>query len=298
MNDDGKKDGKVVGPVLVGAEPVLPDDATRFGYLAQNRSLIIKRSLLSTALSTFIPLPVMDDYISGRIRAGLFMKLAASREVDLPQSSADVLADPKDGSALRNATVTAATLLALKLAWRKFFALLAVGRGAEEMATTFQIATVVDHYCAKLHVGGAVTREQAAELRGIVHGTVDHTSKSTLVAVFRDGGKILGRSLLEAPRWVTQRFASHAERFVRTGGNPAVPFEPSAEMPGDAAERAWLDRAARAVEDRLATVGNDYLTVLVEGFENRWKERPSSKKTEGEKAGERSAKDPADPALS
>ena len=59
---------------------------------------------------------------------------------------------------MRNATLTAATLLALKLAWRKFFALLALGRRAEDMATTFQLGMLFDHYCAKLHVGGEIDR--------------------------------------------------------------------------------------------------------------------------------------------
>src|SRR5687768_5758306 len=107
MSDDQDQKPR---PVLVGAEPIPPRDPLRFGYLAQNRALIIKRSLLSTALGGFIPLPVMDDFVAGRIRAGLYMRLAQSRQVDLPQSAADVLSDPKDGSALRNATVTAVTL--------------------------------------------------------------------------------------------------------------------------------------------------------------------------------------------
>src|SRR5206468_2038688 len=102
---------------------------------------------------------------------------------------------PCEGSALRNATLTAATLIALKLAWRKFFALLAAGRGAEEMATTFQFATLVDHYAARLHVGGAVTRPRAAELRALMHASIEWTEKSALVAVFRDAGRVLGRSV-------------------------------------------------------------------------------------------------------
>src|SRR5438045_9644164 len=118
----------------VVAEPVEARDPQRLAHLAQNRGLIVRRSLLATALGGFIPLPVMDDFVAGRVRAGLFIKLAESRHVDLPQSSADPLADPRDGSALRSATLTAATLIALKLAWRKVFALLAAGPGPEGMA--------------------------------------------------------------------------------------------------------------------------------------------------------------------
>jgi hypothetical protein len=42
-------------------------------------------------------------------------------------------------------------------------------------------------------------------------------------------------------------------------------------------ERTWLDRAAYAVEERLAALGNGYLGGLVDDFEVRWRERPATK---------------------
>jgi len=262
---------------VVGAEPVVPPDPARVAHLADNRSLIVRRSLLATALGGFIPLPVMDDLVASRVRAGLFMKVAASRGVDLPQTAADVLAEAKEGSALRNATITAVTLLALKLAWRKFFALMAAGRGAEEMATTFQFATLMDHYCARLHVGGPVTRSRAAELRALSYAIIDQTEKTALVSVFRDASRVLGRSVLEAPRWMTERLGSYAERWARSGGRAPTQRSsapgPDSGLP-DAADSRWLGRATRLVEERLGGMGNDYLGTLVDGFEARWRCRP------------------------
>ena len=55
----------------------------------------------------------------------------------------------------------------------------------------------------------------------------------------------LGRSLLEAPRWVSQRIAVLGERFVHSGGNPDVLDAFPEESSG---ETAWLDRAAHAVD--------------------------------------------------
>jgi hypothetical protein len=258
----------------VVAEPVEARDPKRLIHLAENRGLIVRRSLLATVLGGFIPLPVMDDYVAGRVRAGLFMKLAERRHVDLPQSSADLLSDPKEGSALRNATLTAATLVALKLAWRKFFALLAAGRGADEMASTFQFATLVDHYCARIHVGGGVTRQRAAELRLILHASIDHTEKAALVAAFRDAGRVAARSVLEAPRWVSERVNAYAQRWASSGGKPAPGFDPATDLPPESAEGRWIDRAARVVEDRISGLGNDYLGTLVDRFEERWQARP------------------------
>ncbi len=253
---------------VVGAEPVAPADPERLAHLALHRSLIVRRALLSTALGGFVPLPVMDELLASRVRAGLYMKLAAGRNVDLPQSAADVLADPRDGSTLRNATLIAATLIALKLAWRKFFALLAAGRGAEEMATTFQFATLVDHYCTRLHVGGPVSPTVAGELRTQLHAAIDRTEKEVLVTVFREGSRALGRSVLEAPRWLTERIAGYARRWAESGGRTI------ATGPDPAVDGRWLDRAARLVEERLGTLGLDYLGALVDRFEAGWKARP------------------------
>ena len=261
--------------IEVGAEPVTPQDPSRLSHLAQNRQLIVRRALLASALGGLVPVPIVDHIVSARVRAGLYMKLAASRQVDLPAASAEVLAEAKAGSALRNITLTAATLAALKLAWRRFFTLLAAGRGAEDMAMIFQVATLVDHYCAKLHVGGPISQPQAALLRALVQQSVSRTPKTKLVAAFREGGQILGHSLVEAPRWASRSLSRHAERWLRTSGHPeAVP----AGWPSDESEeeRTWLDRAAHAVEERLADLGKGYVGELVDDFEARWRERPTA----------------------
>ena len=261
--------------VEVGIEPVAPQDPSRVSHLAQNRKLIVRRALLASALSGLVPVPFLDDIVSARVRAGLYIKLASSRQVDLPAASAEVLAQGKAGSALRNITFAAATLAALKLAWRKLSALLAAGRGAEDMATIFQTATLIDHYCAKLHVGGPITQPQAALLRALVHQSVIRTSKTKLVAAFREGGQILGRSLVEAPRWASRNLSRSAERWVHTGGHPeAAP----AGWPTDESEeeRTWLDRAAHTVEEHLAALGNGYVARLIDDFEARWRERPTA----------------------
>jgi hypothetical protein len=262
-------------PPPVTAEPIEPRDPRRLAHLGDQRSLIIRRSLLAAGLSGLIPVPVMDEYVASRVRAGLYVKLAAVRNVDLPQAAADLLSDPQDPSMLRNATMLAATLLAVKLAWRKVFAVMAAGRGAEDMATNFQFATLVDHYCARLHVGGAVTRPGAAQLHRMIHASIDQTEKRVLVSAFRDGGRVLGKSVLEAPRWMTERLQTYAQRWAASGGRGA-PFDPATDLPPDEAQGTdrWLDRAARVVEERLGAVSNDYLGGLVDRFEERWKNRP------------------------
>jgi hypothetical protein len=258
----------------IEAERVEVRDGKRLHYLSANRGLLVKRSLLATVVGGVIPIPVVDDYVASRVRAGLLMKLAQQRQVDLPQSSAELMGDPREGSTIRNATLTAITLVALKLAWRKVFALLAAGRGAEEMVNTFQFAILFDHYCAKIHVGAAVDRQRASELRALIHQTVDRTEKAALIAIFRDGSKILGRSLLEAPRWLTTRLGTLAQRWTSTRGDVAATFDPAADVA--AGQTQWLDRASAAIEERLGLLGTDYLALLIDDFDRRWAERPPS----------------------
>jgi hypothetical protein len=242
----------------------------RLDHLAENRRLVVRRALIATAVGGAIPIPVLDDYFAGRVRAGMLMKIGERRQVDIASSSAELLGDPRDGTAVRNATMTAATLLALKLAWRKFFAVLALGRRAEEMATTFQLGVLFDHYCAKIHVGGEIDRTQATLLRVTIHGALAESERAALVTAFREGTRVLGQSALEAPAWMSAKVEQAAHRWAESGGRSADPGDAlDADEAGVGAR--WVDRAAGAVEERLARAGHGYLLGLVTAFERRLK---------------------------
>jgi len=90
------------------------------------------------------------------------------------------------------------------------------------------------------------------------------------VVAFREGGKVLGRSFLEAPNWLSDRIRQSAERWAESGGKSTDPDEAS-EI-GDAAEEVrWLDRAAAAVESRLGRAEHGYLAGLMQAFERHWR---------------------------
>jgi hypothetical protein len=140
------------------------------------------------------------------------------------------------------------------------------------MATTFQVGTLFDHFCTKLHIGAGLDRTRAFQLRGIIHASVSDAERTALVAVFRDGGKILGRSMLEAPAWMSSRFERAAEQWMRSGGNPGALDEADTEGATDAENARWLDRASAAVEGRLNGLGSSYMRALVGNFERRWRQ--------------------------
>ncbi|HMC93242.1 MAG TPA: hypothetical protein VKO16_00575 [Polyangia bacterium] len=259
-------------PELVSPAQAAAGDP-RLAHLAENRRLVVRRALIATAVGGVIPIPVLDDYFAGRVRAGMLMKIGERRQVDIAQSSAELLGDPRDGTTVRNATMTAATLLALKLAWRKFFAVLALGRRAEEMATTFQLGMLFDHYCAKLHVGGEIDRTQATLLRVTIHGALAESERAALVTAFREGTRVLGQSALEAPAWMSEKVERAAHRWAESGGRSADPGD-GLDPDEAGVEARWVDRAAAAVEDRLARAGQSYLLGLVTAFERRLRAEP------------------------
>jgi hypothetical protein len=249
-----------------GAGKVVPGE---LDHLRANRRFIVRRSLLAAAVGGVVPLPVMDEYLAGRVKAGMLMKLAERRQVDLAASSAELLGDPRGTTAMRNATLTAATLLALKLAWRKFFAVLAVGRRAEEMASTFQLGTLFDHYCTKMHVGAGLDRARAAELREVIHASLAETERTAIVNAFREGSRVLGQTLLEAPAWANAKIEKAARRWSQSGGTTTDPIPGEDDATNDEDVR-WLDRASSEVEGRLG-IGQEYLVTLVRTFERRWR---------------------------
>jgi hypothetical protein len=252
---------------VVRAEPVLPERTEHLAHLREHRGLIIRRALLASAIRGFFPVPVADDLLCRRIGAGLFQKVAALRQVDLPTECAATLAQAGGPGAVVNLSFAAMATLVAKFAGRKFLALLAAGRSAEDMARTYLRATLFDHYCAKLHVGGPITAATANRLCSCLEVGVADLSAGPVLEAFRGGGRLLGRSLLEAPGWVWRQIASLGERFVRSGGNPDV-LNAFPEIPPE--ETTWLDRAAQSVDQSLARAGTGFIEDAVARFEGRW----------------------------
>jgi len=252
---------------VVHAEPVLPDQGDRLAHLREHRGLIIRRALLASAIRGFFPLPVADDLLCRRIGAGLYQRLATLRQVDLPPKSAEILADASGLGAATSLSFTAVAALVAKFAGRKFLALLAAGRSAEDMARTYLRATLFDHYCAKLHVGGPISAATAERLCACLDVGAADLSAGPVLEAFRGGGRLLGRSLLEAPGWVWQKFGKLGERFVRSGGNPDI-LDAFPEASPE--EMTWLDRAAQSVDQALARAGAGFIEDAVLRFEARW----------------------------
>jgi len=273
----GASDSKTV---VILAEPVLPDRSARVAHLAAHRGLIVRRALLASAIRGFLPLPLADDALCLRIHAGLFQKLASLRHVDLAHERAVLLARAGVPGTLKTLTVTALSAVVAKFAGRKFLALLAAGHSAQDMAGSFLRASLFDHYCAMLHVGGPVSASRARRLCDCLAFAPAELSSGPILEAFREGARQLGRSLLEAPAWVMHRAAALGEKFVQSRGNPEV----LRAFPEVDEEHTWIDRAARAVDQALARAGSDTMAEVVDGFEQRWRSSAAEEDaTPGEK---------------
>jgi hypothetical protein len=252
---------------IVHAEPVVPGASDRLAHLRSNRGLIVRRALLAGAIRGFFPIPLADDLLCSRIGAGLFRKLAELRQVDLPPDSALLLAASGAPRPAASLSLTAVAAVVARFAGRKALAVLAAGRSADDMARTFLRATLFDHYCAKLHVGGQVTTATAERLCACLDVGLTDLSASPIVEAFRAGGRMLGRSLLQAPGWLVQQFAKLGERFIKSGGNPDV-LNAFPEL--GSGETTWLDRAAQSVDQALARAGAGFIEESIERFVDRW----------------------------
>jgi hypothetical protein len=254
-------------PPKVLAEPVGPARGEGLAHLLDNQRLIVRRALLASALRSFLPVPGMDESLAGKVGMGLYVKLAASRNVDLAPESAAVLGRVDQGPLSTTMKVMSAATMLARFAGRKLFALLAAGRGAAEMAKEFQAAILFDHYCARIHVGGAIPPARARVLRAAMDHAVSQISRDALTRAFQEGSSTLGHTLLESPRWFANELSALAERFLRSGGNPDV-----AAAMGETfreGEAAWLDRATGVVEEALSRMGEAHWDSLVRAFESR-----------------------------
>jgi hypothetical protein len=116
-------------------------------------------------------------------------------------------------------------------------------------------------------------------LRQSIFAALSESEKQALVTAFRDGGRVLGRSFLEAPNWFSERIRLAAERWAESGGK-STDADEATDIGGSAEEARWLDKAAAAVEARIARVEQGYLGGLVQAFERRWKEAQAKKMEE------------------
>jgi hypothetical protein len=236
-------------------------------HLKQHRRLVIERSVLAGVVG-IVPVPLIDDLLTGLVRGRLVRRIADQRQVDLTASAVLILAEERQVTMARNATLTAVSLVALRYAWRKVFVALALSRRVEEMVHTYQIGTLFDHYCARHHVGAGVQGPDAARLRFAIDQAVAAVHHDLATQAFKKSSDAVGRTATRLPLGLWDL----VKRLWRRGPQPgaAAPAEAEAvvdEVTEELEREGLLRKAARLVDEEMGAAGAAYLGALVARFD-------------------------------
>jgi len=163
----------------------------------------------------------------------------------------------------------------LRKGWRKLLITYIATDRARHAARAYSVATLFDHYCARLHVGLGLDGEAGARVRKLIDDSLDDTSGNLGTALFERGILAAAKATARAPVELLDLATGGRVRKLLTRGDEAVVV---AEV-DDAIERSmegehgFLARAANAIETQLSTDQNPYLDELINRFESRWREQ-------------------------
>lgn len=238
-------------------------------HLGQHRRLIIGRSL-ATSLAGAVPLPLVDEWLSSSIARGTIRRIAEARGVDLDEDAERAIADgpespPKFGELVGGG-------IAFKLVarqWRKLIWAVLAARRARAAARSFAVATLFDHYCARLHVGLGLDAERGAEVRALIDRALEDTPGGLSRHAFRRGLLAAMRTSARAPLELAD-FASRGlvTRLLESGDEGVATHEVDEALEAQLREeKSFLARSVAAVELQLASDENPYMGELLDCFE-------------------------------
>jgi hypothetical protein len=251
-------------------------------HLDDHRRTIIARSL-AAAVASAVPVPLLDDWVRGAILRSTFRRLAADYQIDVEEDALRNLVhgrvDPPDlGKLFTDATV----LTILRRSWRRLVVVVAAARRMQAAARYFTLATLFDHYCAKMHVGLGIDSITGLELRLSMDRAIAETEGGLGHRMFRRGIAAAARATLRAPVELADIATAGMVRRLLARRQQAQQdtLEVAAAQAVDAAleqqlaeEQSFLARATRAIELQLSVQGNPYLDAVIDNFERLWRQR-------------------------
>jgi hypothetical protein len=244
-------------------------------YLDGNRRLIIGRALAAGAAGA-LPVPLFEDWLASRLARGTIRRLADSRSVDLDDAAVRAIADGAETAP--EWTQIAGGTIAYRLvarSWRKLVLVYLAAKRAQAAARHFLIATLFDHYCARMHVGMGLDGPAAHELRKLMDTAIARTPGGLGRRVFRRGALNAARATVRAPLKLADAVTGGMIRRLLTRGDEteAVQVVDDEVEQQLSSRQSFLARSAAAVELQLAAEGNPYLERLIDTFERLWRER-------------------------
>ena len=243
----------------------------RRNHLAEHRRMIVGRSL-AASLAGLIPFPMFDEWLCSSINRGTIRRIASARKVDVDDEAVRAIADgpsaPPQWSELAGGALA---FRILSKTWRKILVTYLATRRAQAATRYFTIATLFDHYCARLHVGLGLDGPTATELRALMSRAVEATPGSIGKRVFRRGAMAAARATVRAPMELLDIASGGAIRRLLTRGSDEVTAIEEVDNALEAdlqSQKSFLARAATAIELQLSADQNPYIDELLTRFED------------------------------
>jgi hypothetical protein len=224
-------------------------------HLTPHRRMILARSIAASLLGAAVPLPYIEDWLPSVVRRGMIKRLADARGVDIDEAGVRAIADgvvPPPG--WRTVIRAAPFSRMIRRAVRTALITLNVYARADEASRTFAIATLFDHYCARIHVGIGLDAAAGRNVRARIDRAREAVPRALGADLFRRAFSAAGGM---AARLVRKRDPNEAEEIVE---------EALVAADGDAGGN-FIARATRALDRQLAAVGRTYVERLVDAFD-------------------------------
>lgn len=248
-------------------------------HLAENRRMIIGRSVAASMAGIF-PVPIVEDWMASSITRSTVKRIAESHAVDMDDAAIRMIADGPESPP--SWTELAGGTLVFKMmgkAWRKLLITYVVAKRTQAAARHFQINTLFDHYCARLHVGMGLDAGAATQLREIIGAAIDKTPGGVGNDIFRRSALAAAKATVRAPLSLLDTVSGGFVRKLLSRGSDEVDAIAEVDQRLDTEmkhKRGFLARTTAAVELQLSTTGNPYVQELVDNFETLWRERDRS----------------------
>lgn len=240
--------------------------ARRGEHLALHRRMIVVRTL-ATALAGLTPVPYLDDWLVTRLRRGTIRRIAEARGVDLDEAAVRAIAEgvvkPPGWRAFIN---TIPLMRFFRRGVRAAVAGYSAYRRADQASRDFAIATLFDHYCARIHVGSGLDANAGAALRARMDRAIARTPSGPLRQTFGAALGAAGRAAIRAPFELADAISGGRIRARLRARAPEVEEVAEEEALVEQAG-TLLGRVGQSVDRGLMGLGARYVGDLVAAFE-------------------------------
>ncbi len=158
--------------------------------------------------------------------------------------------------------------------WKKLVIAVLAARRAQAAARSFEIATLFDHYCARLHVGMGLGESSGKQVRMQIDQARRETEGGISRHLFRRGLLAAAKTSVRAPVDIADVLTGgRIKKLLRGNDEIQATIEVDEALEAQLrAEGSFLARSAAAIELQLAVDHNPYLDDLLDNFDSLYRD--------------------------